>query len=397
VFFTKSILFLKSNYSYCLSLFFLLLCSLVATANDSTQERQLLNRICQQQSTGTQSFAKGLFPSYREYYFNRGTIRDDDNSFFTAIILYTLQQAKEEMDGASKALVTSLVTNALPVFNQFQNRKGVPVYSFWMTKPKKYFPNTRWLSFFKSNALPDDLDCSAMVLQAIEAPKPVVIEMHRYIQAFQNSRAKRVLSTFKPYRELPAYSTWLGHKVPIDFDVCALANVLLMVNQYGLPYTKADSASLRLIEETIRSKQYTSCPEIIAPYYNRAPVILYHFSRLMAAAKPPALERYRQQLIEEAWMQYQKANNFLDRIILSTALMRLGAVPPAMEEESIQQYCQSPNNNFVFFVANMASMLPNPLMRFMLRSNIGRFDYYCPAYNDALVLEYLLLRKRMKP
>ncbi len=61
-----------------------------AKANDSAYEKKLMERIYKAQSTGTKDFDKGLFPSYREYYFNRGTLKDDDNVFFTALIyLYT--------------------------------------------------------------------------------------------------------------------------------------------------------------------------------------------------------------------------------------------------------------------------------------------------------------------
>ncbi len=292
-------------------------------------------------------------------------------------------------------MADSIINNAAPVYKKFQNRRGLPVYSFWMTNPKKYFPNTRWLSFFKSNALPDDLDCSSIVLQALYAPLSDVNEMHQHIQAFANRKRKKVVSTFRPYKKLPAYSTWLGHKVPIDFDVCALSNLLILVHKYNITYTEADSASLKLISESVKNKQYKSHPEIISPYYNSTAVILYHVARLMSTRYIPELEQYKAQLIEDAETFYRQANNFLDKIILSTALIRWGVELPMQDlSDEMNAYCNAPNEPFVFFVANMAAMLPNPLTRFMIRSNIGRFDYHCPAYNDVLVLENLILRKQ---
>jgi hypothetical protein len=110
----------------------------------------------------------------------------------------------------------------------------------------------------------------------------------------------------------------------------------------------------------------------------------------------PELEKYKSQLIADAEVNYRQADNFLDKTILSTALLRWGVVLPREElEKELKVYCQTPDKQFVFFVANMAAMLPNPLMRFMIRSNIGRFDYYCPVYNDVLVLENLILRKQL--
>jgi hypothetical protein len=377
-------------------LFFFVLLHLVsnATANDSTYERKLIERIYKAQSKGTKEFAKGLFPSYREYYFNRGTLKNDDNVFFTALVGFTLRDLAPKLDSYTRELVDSIQNNSAPVYKSFQNRRGLPVYSFWMTKPKKYFPNTRWLSFFKTNALPDDLDCSAVVLQAINAPAADVKKMHHHIQAFANGKTKKIVSTFRSYKKLPAYSTWLGHKVPIDFDVCAMSNLLVLLHKYDIAYTGADSASLKLITEIIRKRQYQTHPEIISPYYKSTPVILYHVSRLMSTASFPELEQYKNQLVADAKTQYDQADNFLDRIILNTSLIRWGVKLPGQElVKEIENYCDTSREPFVFFVANMAAMLPNPIMRFMIRSNIGRFDYYCPAYNDVLVLENLILKK----
>ena len=291
---------------FILSLIILICSTSSARANDSTLERKLIERIYQEQSGGAGYFAKGLFPSYREYYFNQGTLKDDDNIFFTALIDFTLRDLSTKLNSYSRQLVDSIHNKATTVYNKFQNRKGLPVYSFWMTKPKKYFPNTHWLSFFKTNALPDDLDCSAVVLQAANAPHEDVQQMHAHIQAFANRRSKKIVSTFRDYKKIPAYSTWLGHKVPIDFDVCALSNLLVLLHKYKLQYTAADSASLQLISETIRNKHYQTHPEIISPYYKSTSVILYHFSRLMSVAKIPELEQYRQQLIMDAEKEYQQ-------------------------------------------------------------------------------------------
>jgi hypothetical protein len=387
--------YLVFRLQYCRILFFLILLCIApgVGANDSTYEWKLIERIYKAQSIGTKEFAKGLFPSYREYYFNRGTLKNDDNVFFTALVGFTLRDLAPKLDTYTSQLVDSIQNNSVAVYKSFQNRRGLPVYSFWMTKPKKYFPNTHWLSFFKTNALPDDLDCSSVVLQAIDAPAADVKKMHQHIQAFANGKSKKIVSTFRSYKKLPAYSTWLGHKVPIDFDVCALSNLLMLLHKYDIAYTEADSASLKFISETVRKRQYQTHPEIISPYYKSTSVILYHLSRLMNTASIPELEQYKNQLIADAKTEYDRADNFLDKIILSTSLLRWGVklLEPELMKK-IENYCNEPEP-FVFFVANMAAMLPNPLMRFMLRSNIGRFDYYCPAYNDVLVLEHLTLRK----
>ncbi len=362
-----------------------------AQTTNKLYEQHLIQEIYKTQSKGDNYFAKGLFPTYREYYyFNKGAYKNDDNIFFTALIIATLQELKPKVGNSLKNIIDSVINNALPAFKKFQNRRGFPVYSFWMTTPKKYFPNS-WLSIFKTNALSDDLDCSSIVLQATNPPHSMVKEMHQYIQSYTNGKKQKVLSTFKDYRKLPAYSTWLSHKIPTDFDVCALSNVLVLVHKYNLKYTAADSASLKLVCEAVRKRQYQTHPEIISPYYNRSPVILYHISRLMSTRFIPELEKYKNDLIADAQLYYQQANSFLDKIILSTSLLRWGVLPPDQLQD---QFSNLSDNNFVFFVANMAAMLPNPFTRFMIKTNIGRFDYFCPAYNNVLVLENVILRNQ---
>jgi hypothetical protein len=380
--------------------FFILLISIFfshcnkAWANDSLAIRQLLKRINNQQAQNDSYFPDGLFPSYREYYFNRRTLKKDDNSFFTGLIVFTLKQLRPFFDTSSQRLCDSIITRAIPSLQKFQNRKGRNVYSFWQTKPVKYFPNATLLSLFKMNALPDDADCSVIALMAQNISAPTAADVHQYMQAYTNNYKHKVQSTYSEFKNLPAYSTWLGHKVPIDFDVCVLSNILYFVHAYNLPYTKADSASLQFIARSVQKKQYMTDAVYLSPYYNKTSVILYHLARLMSAIQIPALEQHRSQLITDARECYVRANDQMDKVILSTALLKWNVVLPEFHTDLLSTSTQS--QGFVFFVANMASMLPNPVNRFITKTNVGRFDYYCPTYNDVLILENLILRRRTK-
>lgn len=378
-----------------LLIFTLLLQNENAYANDSLIIQKLVKRIYGQQARNDDYFLDGLFPSYREYYFNRGALKKDDNSFFTGLIVFTLRKLQPFLNTSSRRICDSIIIKATPSFLKFQNRKGRNVYSFWQTNPIKYFPNSGFLSLFKMNALPDDADCSVIALMALNASTEIATEVHQYMQDYSNHTKHRVQSTFGDYKKLPAYSTWLGHKVPIDFDVCVLSNILFFVHAYNLSYSKADSASLQLICQSVKKRQYKTDAVYLSPYYNKTSVILYHLARLMSAKYIPELEQYRTQLIDDARDCYVRANDQMEKVILSTALMNWNVVLPEFElEKSIPSATSS--QNFVFFVANMASMLPNPVNRFMTKTNMGRFDYHCPAYNDVLLLENLVLRRLAK-
>jgi hypothetical protein len=214
------------------------------------------------------------------------------------------------------------------------------------------------------------------------------------MQSYTNNDKKKVRNTFREYRHIGAYSTWFGKKMPVDFDICVLANVLYFVQRYGLPWTPADSASLQLIEKTLEDKKHVSAASFMSPHYSTPSNILYHLSRLMALKPIPSLERFRPQLIVEAKAALLSAKTFMDEVILSTALLRWGVIPPPTKPhvvDNLEELVE--DGQFSFFLGDMATMLPGPLKKCLGRAGIAKFYYHCPAYNDLLLAENLVLRK----
>lgn len=364
----------------------------ILRAQDSGIMGVLLNRIEALQASESSVFPKGSFPSYRMYALNKDREKADINPFFTGLIAMSLQDLRSKLLPQQQEQVNRIINNSIPVFNKFQNRKGRPTYNFWPTDTPKIFPNAGWLNIFdKQQALPDDMDDTVIMLLALNAPDSVAKQVHALMQQFTNKDGKKVHNTFKGYRKIGAYSTWFGKKMPVDFDVCVLANVLYFVQRYRLPWTAADSASLQLIEKVISEKKHTSDAPYVSPHYSRVPNIMYHLSRLMSVQPIPSLETFRPQLIQEALDAFTASDNFMDEILLGTALLRWGAEPPVMKthvSSNLQELVEE--NRFSFFIANMASMLPDPLKQWMGGAGVGKFYYDCDAYNNLLVLEYLV-------
>lgn len=364
----------------------------ILRAQDSGIMGVLLNRIEALQASESSVFPKGSFPSYRMYALNKDREKADINPFFTGLIAMSLQDLRSKLLPQQQEQVNRIINNSIPVFNKFQNRKGRPTYNFWPTDTPKIFPNAGWLNIFdKQQALPDDLDDTVIMLLALNAPDSIAKQVHALMQQFTNKDGKKVHNTFKGYRKIGAYSTWFGKKMPVDFDVCVLANVLYFVQRYQLPWTAADSASLQLIEKVISEKKHTSDAPYVSPHYSRVPNIMYHLSRLMSVQPIPSLEKFRPQLIQETLDAFTVSDNFMDEILLGTALLRWGAEPPVMKTHTasnLQELVEE--NRFSFFIANMASMLPDPLKQWMGGAGVGKFYYDCDAYNNLLVIEYLV-------
>jgi hypothetical protein len=378
--------------------YFVLLTLFITTrafASDTLIISQLLNRIDQLQPKWHNVFPKGSIPSYRVYALNKDRMKADINAFFTGLVSFTLQDIKNELSVSQQKKAGQIISNSLPVFEKFRNPRR-PTYNFWPKDTPQIFPNSGWLNWFdKSQALPDDLDDTVIILLAQRAPDSTAKLIHALMQSYTNNSEKKVTNTFKEYRTIAAYSTWFGVKMPVDFDICVLANVLYFVQSYNLTWTHADSASLELIEKVLQDRKHINSAAYVSPHYSQLPNILYHLSRLMALKPIPSLEKFRPQLVEDARQALASAETFMDEVILSTSLMRWNVVPPQgkpREANSLEELVE--DERFSFFIANMASMLPDPLKQWMGGAGVGKFYYYCPAYNNVLLLENLVWRKR---
>src|SRR6266513_1179212 len=104
-----------------------------------------------------------------------------------------------------------------------------------------------------------------------------------------------------------------------------------------------------------------TAPTYLSPYYVRSSILIYHVVRLMSAFHIPELEVYKQQLIEDAQKEFDESTNVMDKIILSTSLMRLGVKAPLPPFASISAFENSNQKQFVFFQARAAYSYPTPL------------------------------------
>jgi hypothetical protein len=366
-------------------------------AKDSVLSVQLLSQILYFQKHHSSDFANGLIPSYREYEYQKDILKDDDNIFFTGLVTFTLRSIQPFLNNIAQKICDSIITHSAPRFSSYQNQKGRPTYNFWRTDKSEIFPNSGWLNLFnKSQALPDDLDDTAIMLLALNSDDSTVASAHRLMQGFTNNNLKKVKSTLSGYKHIRAYSTWFGKRMPVDLDFCVLTNILLMVEKYRIPYTAADSASVEFIEQVIKNRHYVTAAARVSPHYNRSPVLFYHLSRLMKEAEIPALEKWKPQLIADATTAYKQSHNFFDKIILSTSLMRWGVILDddfTTVNTSLKSFVE--NYDFIFFIANITSMLPTPLNTLAGKTGIGKFYYYCPSYNYTLLLENMVLRERI--
>ncbi|BDQ11046.1 hypothetical protein TEGAF0_02630 [Sediminibacterium sp. TEGAF015] len=379
------------------TLFFVTI-SLSGFAGDSLIISQLMERIAFLQAKEDGIFPKGSIPSYRMYAHNKDRFKADINPFFTGLVSFTLLDIQPHLTEAQNRIANQIISNTQPVFEKFKNRKSnLPTYNFWPTDTPKIFPNAGWLNHFdKSRSLPDDMDDTVIILMAMQATDSIASMVHELMQNHVNTPTNPVKNTFKEYRKLSAYSTWFGKKMPTEFDVSVLMNVLYFVQKYNLKWSAADSTSLGLITDVIETEKHIHHANYISHHYAKTSIVLYHLSRLMSLKSIPSLELLKPKLISQAMNLFKQSESFMEKILLSTSLLKWGTKPPAISigpDKNISDLIE--DDSFSFFIANMGSIYPDQMKKFLTKSKLGTFYYYSPAFNNLLVLENLIWQQKM--
>ena len=347
---------------------------------------EIITRIAAFQTTQSGYFSSGLFPSYRVQPQWFGYRRADDSVFLTACATFTLQGIRDRVSAESGQLIDQIAGRAAEAYPLFQNKDGLDTYNFWPTRPSRHFPNGHVLHRFDHFRIPDDIDDTAMVFLTQIPPPETLLWLKSKLAQHANGSQRTIRNTFPDYRHLRAYSTWFGKTMPIDFDVCALSNLLYLIFRHDLPLNKHDTDSLTLLAEMVRSGQYVSQPFRCAPHYARTPLILYHIVRLLAAFHPPELVAVQPQLLADARAQLAFATHPMDRIMLSTTLLRLGEIPPDLNLTGIEQSFST----FHFFIAGLLTAYENPLLNRLATSPFVQMRWTCEAHCWALIAEYLV-------
>jgi hypothetical protein len=167
--------------------------------------------------------------------------------------------------------------------------------------------------------------------------------------------------------------------------------VLSFVQKNNLKWTEADSASLKLLIKTIQRGDIVKHPLFVSPYYGNTSIILYHLARLMSSKPIEPLEQLKPELVSVAQQRLQSANNVFEKIILSCALLKWKEDVPLLNL-SMEDAKSIETNDLPFFIGNIPSYFKQPWKEDFIGLRLLLYYHYCPAWNDCLLMEYLLLK-----
>jgi hypothetical protein len=352
---------------------------------------EIIQKIASLQDSANQKyFPEGIFEAYRsnDFWHYR---RPDTNVFFTAITVFTLNNIKEKISPKSQSLVEEITTKAQKAYPLFKNKDGLNTYNFFQTNPSQHFPHGNILNRFNYFKIPDDIDDTAMIyLTTSQSQKEANWLKDKLIQ-HSNLSKKQIQNTFPEYRNLKAYSTWFGKNMYIEFDVCAISNMLYCLLSYDVELDEHGQDSVKYIQQTILSNQYIEQPFRVAHQYARTPLIMYHVARLMGKFMIPTLEICREQLMND--ILYFLQNDTLhpmDKIILETSLWRLD---PKKGRDLKPRPTNVPLNDidFSFFIAGFLTAYQNPLLYRLASSPLFHIQWTCEAHQLALIAEWMVV------
>jgi len=340
-----------------------------------------------------EDFYAGMFYSSRECGGIPHNKQPDNNIFFTAITAFSLKKLSPYLTPVNRTTVEEVISKAAAVYPNFKNRFGNPFYNFWPTNAP-IMPHTYYFKYLKGIfGQGEDADDSVMILMASQNDDSSNTVLKKRMAGVSNLSRRKIISTFRKYRNYPAYSTWLGTRMTPDFDFAVQCNIMYFMLEKHLPLSTQDTATLNLLTEMVRNREYIKHPVYISPYYVKSSVELYHVARLMGAFIIPQLEQYKPQLVKDIETLLSESTNVMDQIILRTSLLRLKAAAPPLDL-TMEEFEKSNQHKWIFFQARPAFSYPTPFKQVFLHWSYINYYFYCAAFNKTLWLEYLVEKNK---
>lgn len=362
---------------------------MMEVSNLSETVNRLLAELSGMQSRGSELYPPGIFPSQR-YQPHLGIVREDDNVFFTACIVHILQGIDCLFTVQERSVADGIIERALAAYPRYRNKDGLDTYNYWRTRPSGHFPHGRFMHRFEHFRIPDDVDDTSLVFLTENAPKERVARLREKLKGHSNLAYRQARNTLPEYRELKVYSSFIGKNMYIDFDVCVLSNLMrLILRHFRDDLNEYDRDSLHFICEVVRKGQYRDMPYRVAPQYSTTVLILYHLLRLLPVL-PEEFSDIGPIVQEDAGRLHGSLPLGMEKLLLENALLGTGPIPVPVHDYPVT-VCG--DERFYYFIAGMLTAFEGTVVQRLAESPLTHLRYRSCAFNKALLLENLVLRR----
>ncbi|MEO9869762.1 hypothetical protein [Ekhidna sp.] len=350
-------------------------------------EVELVRKIDSFQIEQDEFYDTGLFPSKRTWSFSSKPV-EDNTIFFTASIISTLRTLGDKLDKENRETANSMISKASIVYSKYKNRNGGVTYNFWQTvSPDLPFPNGSKLISNERMRLPDDFDTTILIALSQEEndSSDMLIRERMITYSGRKNRDDTRLITLSEYQDLKAYETWFGKDMPQAFDLCVMSNVLLYVIGRGFELNEYDSATVSLVKQMIMNNDHILRTSDVSFHSNSPALILYHVARLIAANSQGHFDEMKEKVIADLMSLIEEVENEVEKVMILSSLRRLGhETPNEINFEKLKVDVRT----FSFFSVNPFNMSKGE------SRYLPSVSWVCEAYNWALVLELIVLKKQ---
>ena len=353
----------------------------------------LINEISNLQLTEDNAFyTSGIFPSQRRHRFLKYK-KEDCNIYYPALIAFTLLQLLEKIHPLQREQLQKVINGIRGNYHLYQSTSNLYLYNFYQTNPTRHYPNGYFLSRFNHFKLADDADDTVIITMTIDSVNEDHINTIRaQLVEFSNLRHKQIENTLSKYKDLPAYGVWFGSgRMPIEFDLCVMTNLLCFTFKYNCELNQCDLASLKYIRRAILEEDIEHRPFSISYMYPDTSVMLYHIARLCSMMKRPDDYLPIKMVINKLQDNLSKAQGVIEQIMLSSSLMKMGAGTFDIKYEIDD--LKNEFETFSFFRAPMLCGTANPLLNYLSKFDMFHLLFGCDGYYLTLALEYEVIAK----
>jgi hypothetical protein len=345
----------------------------------------IIDRISALQSAGSKVYASGLFPSQR-IHSTLPYVREDNNIFFSALIVFTLEQLKTQLDDKLQVRIRNIQSAVKSNYQHYLHRTAPDTYNFWKNNPGSHFPNGLILHRISKMALPADTDDTSLIYLSRSNPAAVKALKGLFETQYQ-PQAPPSAMTHPAYTDLRAYPTFLGKRMVREMDACVITNVLLLMFRAKLPLSQIDQDSLEYLCRVLKTGDYLQAPFSVSPHYGNTAVILYHMARLAASFNERHLNELKELVTERLLEESAKETPVMEKLLIKSSLFRLGQPTSPLHLDTVESHF----GDFYFFQAGMLTGLQVGLLKHLAAKPIFHLKYRSEAYYWALVLEHLVL------
>lgn len=302
---------------------------------------------------------------------------EDPNLFFSLLVGIKLEKYKGHLTYETQLKIDSFLIGLEKSKENFRSRNGRVTYNFWQTHPEEHpLPNKKPLFLKDRYLLADDLDDAALRYTLFPASEDTLLLltdwMNQFVGGVTKPENKKAPKTIRDYA---TYSTWFGDKMPTEYDICVLSNVLKWKASQNITWNAADSNAFKACLATVNDtanfwkKAYAFSPNYITPE-----IIVYHMAQLY---------EYTDNKDLLTSVDYWTSQPFYDNALLKENGRLLCGLPMDAQSEELVE--------FNYFVANVGLVFNYGITNSF--KGIFYWPYSCESFYQVLLMENWVLKQ----